>query len=100
MPSFLAPRGLSCGGGRNVLLAGNANFNTQSKYGGPGNDKDYLLGAVLGGVGTATISAYSAGDLNFNRVARYAGPGNDKDYLLGTVLGGGATSILSQSLPQ
>jgi hypothetical protein len=26
-------------GGKNILWAGNVNFNTQSKYTGPGNDK-------------------------------------------------------------
>lgn len=86
-------------GGRNLLWAGNANFNTQSKYTGPGNDKDYLLGTVLGGVAANTVSAYSQGDLNFNRVARYTGPGNDRDYLLATVLAGVAATTRTQTLP-
>lgn len=87
-------------GGKNLLWAGNANFNTQSKYTGPGNDKDYLLSTVLSGVATNTVSGYSQGDLNFNRVARYTGPGNDKDYLLATILNGVATNTATQALPQ
>jgi hypothetical protein len=87
-------------GARNVLWAGNANFNTQSKYTGPGNDKDYLLSVVLGGVAANTVPGYNQGDLNFNRIARYAGPGNDKDYLLATVLAGVAATTKTQSLPQ
>ncbi len=88
------------GGGKNILWAGNSNFNTNSRYTGPTNDKDYLLGTVLGGVSTNTVTAYSQGDLNFNRVARYTGPANDKDYLLATVLAGIGTNTRTQSLPQ
>ena len=87
-------------GGKNLLWGGNTNFNVQSKYTGPGNDKDYLLSTVLGGVATNTVSVYSQGDMNFNRTARYTGPGNDKDYLLATVLAGVATNTITQALPQ
>ncbi len=87
-------------GGYNMMWSGNVNFNTQSKYTGPGNDKDYLLGTILGGVATNIVSVYSPGDINFNKVARYTGPGNDKDYLLATVLAGLATKTFTQVLPQ
>lgn len=86
--------------GKNVLWAGNGNFNLNSKYTGPANDKDYLLATVLGGVATNTVSVYSPGDLNFNRSAKYTGPGNDKDFLLASVLAGIATTARTQSLPQ
>ena len=87
-------------GGKNLLWSGNANFNSQSKYTGPTNDKDYLLGTLLGGISTNTVSGYSQGDLNFNRTVKYTGPGNDKDYLLSTVLGGISTIAITQILPQ
>ena len=87
-------------GGKNMLWSGNINFNTTTRYTGPGNDKDYFLATVLSGVGTNVISAYSEGDLNFNRTARYTGPGNDKDYLLATVLSGAGTNTITQALPQ
>ncbi len=86
--------------GKNLLWSGNINFNTNTKYTGPGNDKDYLLSTVLGGVGTNTVSTYSQGDLNFNRNVKYTGPGNDKDFLLATVLSGAGTVIINQALPQ
>ncbi|MDO9376750.1 MAG: hypothetical protein Q7T76_20150 [Ferruginibacter sp.] len=87
-------------GGKNMLWAGNANFNNNAKYTGPANDKDYLLGTVLGGLGTATVAGYSAGDLNFNRSAKYTGPANDKDFLLANILSGISTATRTQALPQ
>ena len=87
-------------GGKNLLWSGNVNFNTQTKYTGPGNDKDYLLATVLGGVSTTIVNTYSQGDLNFNRNAKYTGPANDKDFLLATSLGGVSTNIRTQQLPQ
>ena len=87
-------------GGKNLMWAGNANFNTNVKYTGPGNDKDYLLSNVLGSNATTSITGYNQGDLNFNRIVKYTGPGNDKDYLLSNVLNSSATTARTESLPQ
>ncbi|WP_153801071.1 hypothetical protein [Foetidibacter luteolus] len=85
---------------KNVLWAGNANFNTQSKYTGPANDRDYMLATILSGVqGTVINNVYSQGDLNFNRTVRYTGPANDRDYLLASILGGVAGQVRTQALP-
>jgi len=85
---------------KNILWAGNANFNAQSRYTGPANDRDYILSAILGSSQGAVLNnTYSAGDLNFNRAVRYTGPGNDRDYLLATILGGVFGQVRSQSLP-
>lgn len=86
--------------GKTLLWGGNANFNTNTRFNGISNDKDYLLTTILGGNGAAVISnTYSAGDLNMNRVARFNGISNDKDFLLTTVLGGAGATVRSQALP-
>ena len=82
-----------------ALWAGDANFNKTSKYTGPGNDKDYILGTILGGVSTVPFNGYSQGDLNMDGIVKYAGPSNDKDYLLSAVLGGVSTVPRTASLP-
>ena len=84
----------------NVLWGGNANFNTSVRYGGPSNDKDYILGTILLSVPSSVLSnIYSQGDLNMNRVVRYGGPLNDKDFLLATPLSSLAASVRNQALP-
>ena len=87
-------------GGKNLMWSGNINSNTQIKYTGPANDKDYLLATILGGVATNVVNGYTAGDLNFNGNAKYTGPANDKDFLLATSLAGVATNVRTQALPQ
>jgi hypothetical protein len=87
-------------GGKNLLWGGNANFNTNSRFNGLNNDKDYLLVTVLGSNPAAVLSStYSAGDLNLNRNARFNGLNNDKDFLLINVLGSVPANIRSQALP-
>jgi hypothetical protein len=85
---------------RNLLYAGNANFNTVTRYTGQANDKDYILGTGLGGV-SATIlnNVYNSSDVNLNRVVRYTGAANDKDFLLGTPLSTTSSNIRTQVLP-
>ena len=86
--------------GKNVLWGGNANFNSNVKYTGPGNDKDYILSNILGGNSTGTVTGYNQADINFNGAVKYTGPGNDKDYLLSTILNGVSTASKTESLPQ
>ena len=70
--------------GKYLLWAANGNSNTNVRYGGPANDRDYLLGTILGGNATLVLSnVYSTGDYNMNGVVRYGGPNNDRDFLLG-----------------
>ena len=84
----------------NLLYSGNANFNTNVRYGGPANDKDYILGTLLSSnSGTVLNNVYSQGDLNMNRVVRYGGPNNDKDFLLATPLASNGATVRNQSLP-
>jgi hypothetical protein len=87
-------------GGRSLLWGGNANFNTNSRFNGLNNDKDYILTTGLGGNGAAVINnTYNSSDLNMNRVVRFNGLNNDKDFLLTTVLGGAGATIRTQALP-
>lgn len=86
--------------GKVLLWGGNANFNTNSRFNGLNNDKDYLLSNILGGnSGSVINNTYSAGDLNMNRNARFNGLNNDKDFLLSTVLAGGSGTVRTQALP-
>jgi hypothetical protein len=87
-------------GGRNLLWGGNANFNTNSRFNGLANDKDYLLITVLGNNPATILSnVYSAGDVNMNRTARFNGLANDKDFILINVLGSAPATIRTQALP-
>ncbi|MBL7728510.1 MAG: hypothetical protein JNM68_12525 [Dinghuibacter sp.] len=86
--------------GRNLLWGGNANANTNTRFNGIANDKDYLLITVLGNNAAAVLSnVYSAGDVNMNRNARFNGLANDKDFILITVLGSNAAAVRTQQLP-
>ena len=85
---------------RNALWSGNASSNTQTRYSGTGNDKDFILGIGLGSVSSTILNnVYNASDINMNRAVRYSGISNDKDYLLATPLISIGTTIRSQVLP-
>jgi hypothetical protein len=86
-------------GGKNVMWAGNANFNGLSNYSALGNDRIYLLNTVLGGSTIGSVAGYSPGDLNMNRIANYSALGNDRLFLLNTVLSGSTIGSQTQALP-
>ena len=85
--------------GKFVLWGGNANMNGVVNFTGPGNDKDYILSSILGGLFTKQITGYNNGDLNMNGIVNYSSPNNDKDFLLSKVLSSVATHSLTQYLP-
>lgn len=86
--------------GQNLLWGGNANSNTNTRFNGISNDKDFILVTTLGGNGAAVISnTYNAADLNMNRNVRFNGIANDKDFILTTVLGGAGGTVRNQQLP-
>ena len=83
--------------GKYVMWGGNGNANTTTRYGGPANDRDYLLGTALGGNPTLVLSnVYNPADYNMNGIVRYGGPSNDRDFLLGQVLGANPTLVVTQ----
>lgn len=83
--------------GKYAMWGGNGNSNANVRYANSQNDRDYLLGIILGGDPTNIINnAYSTGDYNMNGVVRYANSQNDRDFLLGQVLGGNPTKIINQ----
>jgi len=87
-------------GGKNLMWAGNANFNTRVNFLGLGNDKDYILVNALGNNAGLTLkNVYSSADLNLNRNVNYIGLGNDKDVILVTALSNSSTSQRIQALP-
>lgn len=87
-------------GSINILFGGNANFNTTIRYGGPANDKDFILSNGLSSnPATVLQNVYNSNDLNFNRNVRYGGPGNDKDFILNSPLSSNPANTRNQSLP-
>jgi len=88
------------GGGKNLLWAGNANSNTNVKFVGLANDKDFILINTLGNNPAQVISnVYSPADLNMNGVVRFVGLNNDKDLLLINVLANTPSNQTAQALP-
>jgi hypothetical protein len=85
---------------KNVLYAGNANFNPNVRYNGPTNDRDYILGSILSSNQATVLSnVYSQADVNLNRTVRYNGPSNDRDFILSAPLGSNQSTVKNQSLP-
>ncbi len=85
---------------KNLLWSGNASLNNNVRFGGPANDKDYILATGLSGTAATVLSnVYNVSDVNMNRNVRFGGPSNDKDYILSTPLGGLAATVRTQILP-
>ena len=85
---------------KNMLMGGNANFNTTVRFNGLNNDKDYLLITTLGNDPAAVQSnVYSPADVNMNRIVRFNGLNNDKDFILITILGSDPAGVKTQVLP-
>lgn len=87
-------------GGFNIMYGGNANFNANVRYGGPANDKDYILGTILSGNSALVLgNVYSPGDVNMNKTVRYGGPANDKDFILANPLTSNSALVRTQVTP-
>ncbi len=88
------------GGNINLLYSGNANSNTNVRFSGIANDRDFMLGSILSGNRALLINnVYSQGDVNMNRNVRFAGIANDRDFMLATPLSGNQAALKTQSLP-
>lgn len=86
--------------GKNMMWGGNANFNSNVRFNGAANDKDYIILNTLGNnVGLVIPNVYSAADVNMNRNVRYNGAANDKDFIILTVLNNNIAGIKIQVLP-
>lgn len=84
----------------NLMWGGNANFNTQTRFTGLNNDRDFLLINSLGNIPSSFINnVYHSADLNMNKVVRFSGLNNDRDFLLITVLGNIPSTFRTQVLP-
>jgi hypothetical protein len=69
-----------------VLWAGDARFNKNTKYNGFQNDKEVILTAV--GIGTpnnVTLPDYRVEDVNMDGVVKYNNANNDRNVILNTV---------------
>ena len=84
----------------NMLYGGNANGNTNVRFGGPSNDKDFILANGLTSNPALVLSnVYNISDVNMNRIVRFGGPSNDKDFILNLPLSGNPGVTKNQSLP-
>lgn len=90
-------------GGINFMYGGNTNTNTNTRFNGLNNDKDFLLTNATYGLNnnlSGLISnIYSPSDVNMNRNVRFNGLSNDKDFILITVLGSNLSGLKTQVLP-
>ena len=87
-------------GGKNLMWAGNANFNGNVRFIGLNNDKDYILvNALANSAGVVLKNVYSPADVNMNRNVSYLGLVNDKDLIFVTVLANVTTAVKTQALP-
>lgn len=87
-------------GGKNLMWAGNANFNTRVSFIGINNDKDYVLVNTMNSIYNVTVrNVYSPADLNMNRNVSFIGINNDKDVILVDALSSVANSPKIQALP-
>ena len=86
-------------GGKNLLWAGDANFNGNTKYSGSGNDRAKIL-LDLGGLEGAVLTGYYSSDVNMNGNVKYSGSANDRAFILSNILGGLEGAVKLQSLPQ
>ncbi len=84
--------------GKNLLWAGDANGNAQSKYQGPSNDRAVVLSTLLNNE-LGTKNGYQRADINLNGQVKYQGPSNDRAFFLSTVLSSGELTVKSQELP-
>lgn len=84
----------------NLLWGGNANMNTNTRFTGLNNDKDYLLINTLGNsTSNPILNTYHQSDINMNKNVRFTGLNNDKDFLLINVLGNSTSTTRTQFLP-
>jgi len=87
-------------GGKNLMWAGNANFNGNVRFIGLNNDKDYILvNTLANSAGVILKNVYSPADVNMNRNVSYLGLSNDKDLIFVTVLANVTTAVKTQGLP-
>ena len=86
-------------GGRNVLWAGNANFNSQISYTGSNNDRDPILQQIGGTIPTNTTTGYQGTDVNMDGTVKYTGGTNDRDIILQNIGGVIPTNTRAQQLP-
>lgn len=85
---------------KNVMWGGNANFNTNVRFNGAANDKDYIVLNTLGNNLALVIpNVYNVADVNMNRNVRFNGAANDKDFIILNVLNNKLSAIKIQALP-
>jgi hypothetical protein len=86
-------------GTRQVMVAGDANGDSQLKYTGTANDRDPILVVIGGTTPNNTLAGYQRCDLDLDGVVRYTGAGNDRDPILVNVGGTTPSNVRPAQLP-
>jgi hypothetical protein len=114
MPGFSGNEAMATVGGLRALYSGNANFDSQVKYDGAGNDRQVAAAQVLTFPGNTSqllnysnAITYASGDINLDGKVAYDGANNDRQVMLNIVVtyplntnGLGNYNGLSEQIPQ
>ena len=85
--------------GLQMLWAGDANTNKNSKYNGNLNDKEEVLNSLGGNANGVTTGVYRREDVNMDGIIRYNGLNNDRNVILSTIGVGTPNNIYNQHTP-
>lgn len=85
--------------GKQVLWAGNANWNNNVSYVETNNDKDVILTMVGEENPNNVVEGYFGTDTNMDGLIKYTGSKNDRDFFLAQTLGGDAQKVRKEQMP-
>jgi hypothetical protein len=114
LPGFSGNEAMATVGSVRALYSGNANFDSQVKYDGAGNDRQVAAAQVLTFPGNTSqllnysnAVTYASGDINLDGKVAYDGANNDRQVMLNIVVtyplntgGLGNYNGLSEQIPQ
>ncbi len=86
-------------GTKQLMWAGDVNFDGTVQYTGSGNDREPILQAIGSGTPTGSVSGYHSEDLNLDGNVKYTGTANDRDIILFNIGGTVPTNVRVEQLP-
>lgn len=98
--STMGTNALKSSNGRQVMWAGDVDFNRVLRFVGGENDRDPILVRIGGSVPTSVISGYFTEDVNLDGVVRYVGQNNDRDPILFNIGGTTPSNVRYDQLPE
>lgn len=91
---------LKSSNGREVMWAGNVDFNRVLRFVGSENDRDPILLRIGGSIPTNEVNGYFLEDVNLDGVVRYVGQNNDRDPILSNIGGTTPSNSRHDQLPE